>query len=225
MCQTSAVYHGAQGGDVLRCRVILRRLALAVVLFAGVTACGPPRATLLTEVPDAEELGPEADRYALSSTNTEVEAEISAGPTFTLSFSDVEGTLHLDPRDPARTRVELTIDTSSAKCSIDRVAEIAMSDHFLDIATYPTASFATRVVEAVDDGHVAIAQLDLHGVERGLRTPITVAVEPCELRVDVGFSFDRHAFEMQTEGSLETLVSDTVAVIFRIRIPRPCAAG
>lgn len=206
--------------NVVLCGVDPRRLVLALLL--GVAACGPPRATLLTELPEADERPPGGERVALTPDNTQIEAEISAAATFTLGFSQLEGTLHLDPSDVTRTRLELTVDMTTATSSIARVAEIAMSDHFLDVASYPTATFATRVVEAVEDGYVAIAELDLHGVERGLRTPLSVVVEPCELRIDVAFSFDRHAFEIQTEGSLETLVSNTVAVIIRVKVARPC---
>jgi polyisoprenoid-binding protein YceI len=98
-----------------------------------------------------------------------------------------------------------------------------MSGSFLDAGSFPTAKFSSRQLKATTDGeYEMVGELTLHGVTRGLRMPVEIEVTDCAIDVVVAFSFDRHAFEIQNDGSLESLVADTVAIRFELKLKRPC---
>ena len=165
----------------------------------------------------------DAEHFVLTAANTRVEAEVSAGPTFTLSFAKVSGTLDLLIADPTRSVLRVEVDMGSASSTPELVAEVAMSVEFLDAARHPTTVFASRQVSTTEDGaYEMVGELTLHGVTRGLRTPVSLVITNCQVDMDVAFSFDRHTFGIENDGSLESVVSDTVAVRFVLSLPRAC---
>ena len=193
-------------------------MLLALPPLAG---CSPPAATLVGKLPDPVKLSDAAESFTLGSHNTTAEAEVSAGATFTITFSKVAGTLKLDPSDPTRSELQVTVNMHSGSSTPEVVADIAMGPAFLNADAHPNAELRTRRFERrADSEYEALGELTLHGVTQGLRMPTEIEIDDCHIRVLVAFSFDRHAFEIQTEGSLETLVSDTVAVRFEVAIDR-----
>lgn len=165
----------------------------------------------------------DAEHFVLTAANTRVEAEVSAGPTFTLSFARVSGTLDLLIADPTRSVLRVEVDMGSASSTPELVAEVAMSADFLHAALHPTAVFASRQVSsAAEGGYEMVGELTLRGVTRGLRTPVSLAISDCQIDMEVAFSFDRHTFGIENDGSLEGVVSDTVAVRFVLSLPRVC---
>jgi polyisoprenoid-binding protein YceI len=193
-------------------------------LLALLAACSPPRATMVAELPDPVYVGDSAETYVLSGENTTVEAEVSAGPTFVIGFSKLQGRLEIVPDDPVQSRLTVDVDTGSASATPEVVADIAMGPAFMNAGAFPRAVFVSRQLEAQGDGYEMTGELTLHGVTQGLRMPVSVSITECAIEAEVAFSFDRHAFEIQTEGSLESLVSDTVAVRFVLDLDRPCSS-
>lgn len=192
----------------------------------GLAACSPPRAALVAKLPDRVIVGQGAEHFELSPANTQVEAEVSAGPTFTIAFSQLSGTLDILVSDPKQSLAELDVDMTHASSTPEAVAEVAMSDDFLDSAAFPTAAFRSRSLELTPEGtYEMIGELTLHGTTRGLRMPIELAISDCVIDAVIAFSFDRHDFGIQTEGSLESLVSDTVAVRFVLHLERAKPKG
>lgn len=192
-----------------------------VVALLSVSACSPPKAAMVAELPAAVDVGQSATRYALDGDNATLEAEVSAGPTFTITFSELSGELVMLGDDPTKSTLTLSVSMRRASSTPEVVADIAMGPDFLDAATYPTAEFASRqITRAGGDGFEVLGELTLHGITRGLRTPATIEVTKCEIAAEIAFSFDRHAFGIETEGSLEDIVSDTVAVRITAAIDR-----
>src|SRR5690348_1612595 len=67
------------------------------------------------------------------------------------SFTDFEGTAHLDSANPAASSVGLRIKAASIDTQVaDRDAHLRSGD-FLDVDTYPEIVFASTSVEQVDD--------------------------------------------------------------------------
>jgi polyisoprenoid-binding protein YceI len=67
------------------------------------------------------------------------------------SFSDFEGTAHLDTADPAASSVALRIRTASIDTGVaDRDAHLRSAD-FLDVERYPELRFTSTDVEQLDD--------------------------------------------------------------------------
>ena len=67
-----------------------------------------------------------------------------------------------------------------------------------------------------------LGELTLHGVTHGMRMPMEIEITPCSIDAEVAFSFDRHAFKIENDGSLESGVNDTVAVRFILKLDRKC---
>jgi hypothetical protein len=78
---------------------------LAATALLMLVACGPPSATMVAELPDMVDVGKDAERFALTSANTSVEAEVSAGATFTISFAKASGALEIVVADPTRSQL------------------------------------------------------------------------------------------------------------------------
>lgn len=200
-----------------------RALFVAVIGFA---ACSPPRAALVGDLPEPVVVSQGAEHFELSAANTRVEAEVSAGPTFTIGFDELSGTLDILVSDPKQSLAQVNVDMTHASSTPAVVAEVAMSADFLDAAAFPTAAFRSRALEATSDGdYEMIGELTLHGVTRGLRMPIELTISDCFIDAVIAFSFDRHDFGIQNEGSLESLVADTVAVRFVLHLERANRSG
>ncbi len=82
-------------------------------------------------------------------------------------FAKWSGALELDPQDLTRSSVEVTIDAASIDTQVaDRDAHLRSAD-FLDAATYPELTYASRKVESLGGGALRITgDLTLHGVTR-----------------------------------------------------------
>jgi polyisoprenoid-binding protein YceI len=67
------------------------------------------------------------------------------------SFSDFEGTAHLDRADPSASAVELRIKTATVDTGVaDRDGHLRSPD-FLDVERYPELVFRSTAVEEIDD--------------------------------------------------------------------------
>lgn len=82
-------------------------------------------------------------------------------------FTQWTGTLQLDEADVSRSRVEVEIDASSIDTNNTQRDEHLRSSDFLDVQQFPTLSFVSKRVEAVDEERLRVTgDLTLHGVQR-----------------------------------------------------------
>ena len=87
-------------------------------------------------------------------------------------FGKVTGTVHLDPNDIARSSVQVTIDVTGVDTGVPARDKDLKSDHFFDVAAYPTATFKSTKVAKALGGFTLTGNLSLHGVTR----PVTLHV-------------------------------------------------
>ena len=116
-----------------------------------------------------------ARSVALSGENTRVSFVGTAGPTsHEGSFAKLTGRIDLPSDDPKDARVRVEIDVASVYTKIDLLsAHLRRADMF-DAASFPTATFETRRVEAVptaEGSHVVTGDFTIHGVTRSLTFP------------------------------------------------------
>jgi len=90
------------------------------------------------------------------------------------SFEKHSGTLDLDDKDIAKSRVAVTIETASINTNVQKRDEHLRSPDFFDVARYPTMSFVSKkVVKVGKDKLQVTGDLTLHGVTR----PVVLDVE------------------------------------------------
>jgi polyisoprenoid-binding protein YceI len=134
----------------------------AAVLWAGVVM-GQPAAPAVSTDPAAAQAG----TYSLEPVHTRVLFSVShLGLTrWYGDFSRASGVLVLDPRDPAVSRVEVSVpiaSVSTTNATLD--AELEGADWF-DAAKWPTAVFKSRRVTLTGAGRALIeGDLTLHGI-------------------------------------------------------------
>lgn len=90
------------------------------------------------------------------------------------AFTKVSGAVQYDPADPAKTSVEAVIDASSIDTRVDRRDQDLKSDHFFDVAKYPTLTFKSTRVEPNGEGKLKVyGDLTIHGTTK----PVVLEVE------------------------------------------------
>ena len=83
------------------------------------------------------------------------------------SFQKFEGTIQYDPEQPEKSSVTATIDVASINTqNNDRDSDLR-SDHFFDVAKYPTITFKSKSVKQTGaDSADIIGDLTMHGVTK-----------------------------------------------------------
>src|SRR5580658_5120454 len=82
------------------------------------------------------------------------------------TFTKVGGTV-TNPGDPGKGSVDVTIDASSVDSRVQRRDDDLRSDHFFDVAKYPTITFKSKRVEAAGPGKLKVTgDLTIHGVTK-----------------------------------------------------------
>jgi polyisoprenoid-binding protein YceI len=83
------------------------------------------------------------------------------------SFKKFEGTIRVDPEHPEKSSVTATIDAASVDTRNDKRDEDLRSEHFFDVAKYPTMTFKSKSVKQTGAGSGDIVgDLTMHGVTK-----------------------------------------------------------
>lgn len=91
------------------------------------------------------------------------------------SFTDLEGTIHLDEDDFSQSRVTVSIDASSIGTgSADRDGHLRSED-FLDVENHPSITFESTSIEGTPESFTVHGELTIRGETR------TVSLEGEEL--------------------------------------------
>ena len=112
--------------------------------------------------------------------------------TYVGQFASVNGTLKLDPKAPASDAVDVTVDAGSLGTLNPALDTHLKSKEFLDVATFPTATFkATKVTVTGERTANIDGQLTLHGVTRPVVVQATFnqgGVNPLDKKYSLGFA-------------------------------------
>jgi polyisoprenoid-binding protein YceI len=88
------------------------------------------------------------------------------------TFSDVTGTLTLDPKQPTRAALDVQIPIASVHTTSDKLNEELRSPQFFDAAKFPTMRFRSTAIEVRETMARVTGDLTLHGVTK----PVTMEV-------------------------------------------------
>ncbi|MDR3449884.1 MAG: YceI family protein [Alphaproteobacteria bacterium] len=110
-----------------------------------------------------------ADTYTLDASHTAVTWTISH---FDFShpwgkFAMIDGSLTLDEKNPANSKLSVTVPMDHIVTGVDKLDEHLKSDAFFDVAKYPTSTFtSTKVTVTGKDTATVEGNLTMHGVTR-----------------------------------------------------------
>jgi polyisoprenoid-binding protein YceI len=83
------------------------------------------------------------------------------------AFTKVSGTAQYDASDPTKSSVEATIDASSVDTRVSMRDDDLRSDHYFDVAKYPTITFKSKSVQTGGSGKLKITgDLTIHGTTK-----------------------------------------------------------
>jgi polyisoprenoid-binding protein YceI len=196
--------------------------SLAVLLLG----CGSlPQATLDAKAPAATAPSDRVEEYVIPPEGLVVEADVSAGATYTFRFPGSTGTLRLDRANPLGTSFVVEVDVASANASWQLVADIA-KDAFLHTAEHPRGAFESVSLAlapckdpCLAEQYLIFGDLTLHGTKRRVSFPLDLTMSECNVEAKVEFEIDRQAFGIRNDGAYEALVSDTVVVRIAAKVP------
>jgi polyisoprenoid-binding protein YceI len=176
-----------------------RRIVLGAFLMLGLTATAP------------------AETYTLDDAHSGVTFKIGHLGISTVAgrFNDVAGEFTLDKADPTKASFGLTIKADSVDTNNKKRDDHLRSPDFFNVKQFPTLTFKSKSVKAVEGGYEVTGDLTLHGTTK----PVTLLLKggaTAEFPKGVqriGFSSDlvlkRSDFEMKT---MAPAISDDVAI-------------
>ena len=142
------------------------------------------------------------------------------------AFNEFEGTVGFDGDEPAKTRVEVTIQAASIDTRNAQRDEHLRGNDFLAMQEYPTITFvSTAFTPTGDDTFELTGDLTVRGVTREVTIPFTyegAATDPFG-NLRVGFegsvTINRKDYGVSWNAALETggvLVSDKIVLEFEV---------
>lgn len=127
-------------------------------------------------------------------------------------FKSFEGTFHLVDNEPAKSSVEITIDSSSLWADNDDLTGHLKSPDFFDVASHPTVHFASTSIVSSVDGFTVTGNLQLHGVTKSITFPASIDVENHQVVVKSEFSINRFDFTIEYKGKADNLIRNEVVI-------------
>ncbi len=162
--------------------------ALAVALVA---AAAP---AVAQQVPGAADVSKvQAGAYKADPNHTQVVWSVDhmGFSILTGMFGQITGSLTIDPKEPAKAKLEVEVPMSGLAVTSEKFAKHLATPEFLDVARHPTATFRSTSIEASGDKATIVGDLTLHGVTK----PVTlqavfhgVGVNPMNKAETIGFS-------------------------------------
>lgn len=141
----------------------------AAVLLAASSAFAAPAPAPVNTDPAAVQAGD----YKVETSHTRVQFTVNhfGFSDWYGDFTGVTGTLHLDPKNVAASKVEVTIPVASVSTTNAKLDEELRAPMFLDAAQYPTIRFvSTKVVQTAPGKATITGDLTFHGVTK----PVTL---------------------------------------------------
>ena len=146
--------------------------------------------------------------YAVDPGHTQVGWHVShmGFSNYSGTFSDVSGNLVLDPKNPAASKLSVTVPVASVLTPDPKLNDVLRGDQWLDAGKYPDMTFVSTAVTPAGQDHAMVAgNLTLHGVTKPVTLDVTLVgagVNPLNKKYTVGFevggTFKRSDFGVKT---------------------------
>ena len=186
----------------VRASIVFKTMSLTavagVLLAAGAAEAEPARF----------HIQPEASDVGFKATSRLMDADGK--------FSRITGEVTLDPKDPAKTMITLTIESASIDTGIGMRDKHLRSADFLDAARFPTMTFEGQRVEVEGQRATVTGRLTLHGVTREIVVPVDVRFSESALVATGEFQLNRRDYGINYSSFLNP-IGDVVHVTFTFR--------
>lgn len=83
-------------------------------------------------------------------------------------FGGVSGEIVLDPADLTKSSVKATIDITTVDTGVAMRDTDLKTDHFFDVAKYPTMTFVSKTIAKNGDGYTLTGELTMHGITKSV---------------------------------------------------------
>ncbi|MFM2045232.1 MAG: hypothetical protein RLY86_3808 [Pseudomonadota bacterium] len=140
------------------------RRTLSALMLATTLIAGPALAQTTGNPAEVK-----AGTYKVEPTHAKIVYAIShlGFATYYGTFPKLDGTLVLDPADPTKSRIDITVDVAAVDSNLDKMDEHLRAADFFDTANFPTATFKSTKVERTGDKTARITgDLTLKGVTK-----------------------------------------------------------
>ena len=148
----------------------------SALVAASLTAVSVPALAQAPTEPTRDPAAVQAGTYDVEPLHTRVLFSVShmGFTTWYGEFTNVSGSLNLDPKKPAGSALEIHIPVATVSTTNAKLDGELKSDQWLDATQFPEMVFkATKVTETGKDTAKVTGDLTLHGVTR----PVTLAVK------------------------------------------------
>jgi polyisoprenoid-binding protein YceI len=145
------------------------------------------------------------------------------------AFTKVSGTAQYDPANPAKAALEATIDAASVDTRVSMRDDDLRSDHYFDVAKYPTITFKSKSVQSLGAGKLKIVgDLTIHGVTKevaldvdGPSAPITDPRGNTHVGASATTTVNRKDFGV---GGSSAMVGEDIAITIDVELLRGAQA-
>jgi polyisoprenoid-binding protein YceI len=142
-------------------------------------------------------------------------------------FQKISGTVVYDPRDAAKTSIDVSIDAASVDTRVDMRDRDLRSPNFLDVQKFPAITFKSTRVEAAASGKLKVTgDLTIHGVTKevvldvdGPTAPIT-AMGGLRMGASATTKINRKDFGVNGAASM---VGDDISITLDVEVMKPAA--
>ena len=163
------------------------------ILASGLLALLVATPVLAQTPPTRDPAQIQAGTYAVDPGHTQVGWRVShmGFSNYAGGFSDVSGTLELQPKNPAAAKLSIKIPVTSVATTSAKLTDELKGDQWLDAAQFPAMTFvSTKVAPEGKDRAKVTGDLTLHGVTKPVTLDVTLVgagVNPLNKKVTVGF--------------------------------------
>ncbi len=145
-------------------------------------------------------------------------------------FQDFAGTVSFDPKDLTKSSVKVTIQTASVNTDNSARDSDLHGSELLDVAKFPTMTFASTRVEKTADGYALIGNLTIKDVTKEVRIPFSIngpINDPwgmSRLAAEGATTIDRRDFHVTYNNRAKdgtAIVGDIIRISLSIEAVRP----
>jgi len=141
-------------------------------------------------------------------------------------FTDVEGSIWYDEKDPSKSKVEAVIKTASITTD-NNMRDGDLKDNYFEVAKYPEMKFTSTKVEKRGDQWVATGPLTIKDVTKTVELPFDLTAANTRMGPAVGVSSDfkvnRNDYHVATGKMVDngSIVGNDIAIELNVEAHQP----